>query len=226
MNLWPIPVYMQELAPNIANVKEFAPKQEYFNTANNAGWVTRNRYILEDPALKPLKSAIMQQVEIFARHILSIDYKVRFEFTQSWIIKHPPGTMGMKHCHENAVLSGIYYVTVPEKGGTLWFHKDKHVNVFYDNMRPEYMMGNSYNEKHLEIRPRDGMFLLFPSHLMHSVGINNDENLRFSLPFNLHMKGPMGSYETLNKLDVDVSSPPEYEPPKTNHPGWVKKEDE
>ena len=52
MNLWPRPVYMQELAPNIANVKEFAPKQEYFNTANNAGWVTRNRYILEDPALK------------------------------------------------------------------------------------------------------------------------------------------------------------------------------
>jgi uncharacterized protein (TIGR02466 family) len=85
------------------------------------------------------------------------------------------------HCHINCILSGVFYVSVPEGSGDI---------VFYRPDSQEYQVkissqNNQYVNTNYTISPVENMALIFPSHIKHGVGVSRikpDES-RISIAF-------------------------------------------
>jgi hypothetical protein len=69
-------------------------------------------------------------------------------------------------------ISGVYYVNVPKNAGVI---------VFQYNV-------NQYLEKRYWIQPKNGLFILFPSTLLHFVTRNKSKEKRISISFNFNLK--------------------------------------
>jgi hypothetical protein len=88
-------------------------------------------------------------------------------FDGYWFNIAEPGEATAPHRHlVDSVLSGVYYLTVPESSGNLRFF--------------------GRGGKVLEIDAIEGLMVLFPSHLRHAVGCNRSEEVRISVAFNLY----------------------------------------
>ena len=87
-----------------------------------------------------------------------------------WINKAMPGEKTGIHDHSiRAILSGVYYLSMPTDAGNIVFHPK--------------------GAKDVEIVPREGAVLLFPASLRHSVMENESDAERVSLAFNLYPGG-------------------------------------
>jgi len=74
------------------------------------------------------------------------------------------------HDLKNApIFSGVYYIAAPKDCGVIVF---------------QYPI-NQYEEKRYWIKPEPGLFILFPSTLLHYVTRNESEEKRISISFNI-----------------------------------------
>lgn len=155
------------------------------NNVNNL--VTKDCFILDEWNLSEIKKCLDNYLQLFAVDILGYEYDNLY-ITQSWINVNPPGTLHHPHNHPNSILSGILYVSAPEKGGNIVFHRQPRqiVPKIKFNEENDFTWENSY------IIPENNQLLIFPSYLQHSVSKNlNLEEDRVSLSFNTFMT-PLG----------------------------------
>jgi hypothetical protein len=91
-----------------------------------------------------------------------------------WLNAQGPGQATSEHTHEeiNELLSGVYYISVPEHSGDIVF-RDQRLTI--------------------RATPREGTFLFFPPSLSHRVETNRSERTRLSLAFNF---GPAETPDT------------------------------
>ena len=73
-------------------------------------------------------------------------------------------TTAHRHDDDDELLSAVYYVRIPENSGQLILSEQ--------NLRTE-------------VTPKAGMFMFFPSDMMHEVTVNNSEEMRLSLGINI-----------------------------------------
>jgi len=114
---------------------------------------------------------------------LSFDFD-HFElfFQEMWLNKNGPGDFNKAHVHPNSLLSGAYYAKVPEKSGNI---------EFYDPVRERVMctfpvkQRTRINSQAMEYKGREGLLLIFPGWLQHSVQPNRSEDFRVSISFNM-----------------------------------------
>ncbi|MCG6861187.1 MAG: 2OG-Fe(II) oxygenase family protein [Chromatiaceae bacterium] len=107
--------------------------------------------------------SVLRQAEVWAREILRWGAKpLRCGF---WLNAQEPGQSTSEHTHDelDELLSGVYYVSVPEGSGDI---------VFRDGPLS------------MRMQPEAGMFLFFPPSLSHRVETNHSDSLRLSLAFN------------------------------------------
>ena len=101
----------------------------------------------------------------------------------SWLnVNHNRGCINLQHCH-GGVLSGVFYLKVPENSGKL---------VFANQGANELWEGNDYIKDYNKlttqlsfIEPFEGDLILFPSYLPHSVLPNEHDDERISISFNV-----------------------------------------
>jgi uncharacterized protein (TIGR02466 family) len=98
------------------------------------------------------------------------------------------------HMHPDSYLSGVYYVKVPADSGRIVFDRPQ---TEADRMlfQTQWFLNNSItvdnpriNTEHWFV-PEEGMLLMFPGHLTHSVEQNlsaDEDDRRISLSFNLY----------------------------------------
>ena len=88
-----------------------------------------------------------------------------------------------QHDHQNSVLSGTYYVQVPEKNmGNLLLHRGDNAEFFLTSkVEREQTMANAMT---VPCITKESMFYLFPSWVKHSVERNNTDSERISIAFN------------------------------------------
>ena len=97
--------------------------------------------------------------------------------------------MFFQHVHPNSILSGAYYAKVPAKSGNI---------EFYDPVRERVMSTfpvkarTRINSQAMEYRGREGLLLIFPGWLQHSVQPNRSEDFRVSISFNMGFR-PKGA---------------------------------
>jgi uncharacterized protein (TIGR02466 family) len=96
------------------------------------------------------------------------------------------------HPHPNSYISGVYYIKVPSNSGRIMFDRSQTESdrMFFQT---QYLLNNSIDVDNPRINtehwfaPQEGMLLMFPGHLMHSVEQNlstDDDDSRISLSFN------------------------------------------
>jgi len=120
----------------------------------------------------PELQIVLDRAEACARQILGWGTKpMRRGF---WLNAQGPGQSTSEHTHDelDELLSGVYYLEVPEGSGDIILQEGR---------------------LSMRVRPQAGMFLFFPPSLNHWVETNRSGEMRLSLAFNF---GPMERNET------------------------------
>jgi len=153
---------------------------------NNSEYHTQTHYINKRweniyldpqkiPSVLPLLSIILSKAiekyhsQIKLHQTLVIPHELLgYEKNEFWFNSAMPGESTAVHNHNGkAIISGVYYLQIPEKSG----------NVIFINKHKEKM----------EINPKPGQLLFFPPELDHYVQENKGTDKRISMSFNCYL---------------------------------------
>ena len=99
-----------------------------------------------------------------------------------WVNVLPEGGAHTSHIHTNAVISGTYYVSVPQGAGPIVFEDPRHAMMMAAPPRKSNAPRELRN--HISETPKPGTVLLWESFLRHEVPLNKADGLRISVSFN------------------------------------------
>lgn len=104
------------------------------------------------------------------------------EITGCWANALEPGATHALHSHPNNFLSGVYYVQIQPGADNINFHDPRPQTGI---IRPPVTELTAYNTDQVVVSVAEGMLLLFPAWLPHSVTANCSERQRISISFNV-----------------------------------------
>ena len=111
---------------------------------------------------------------------------INYKIFSSWLTKTEPKAFSESHSHTNSWLSGVYY----PKGNPSFKIK------FYNDNKSQFFTPptkyNIYNSNEWTISPQNDYLIIFFSQLRHKIILNNSDENRYSLAFNLIPKGKFG----------------------------------
>jgi uncharacterized protein (TIGR02466 family) len=158
-----------------------------------------DKNVLDRPELAHIRSLIMAEIEFCARELYAITKDAEFYLTNSWINIFGRGDQAGAHMHHNSLLSGVLYLQAADAGGAIVFHRDMQSQVpFPSAIDPEVISYNIYNSKSWGYQPKTNDLCIFPSVLSHSVQPNNSDEARWSLAFNIFVRGKFGAIHKLH----------------------------
>ena len=109
----------------------------------------------------------------------------RVKIEGMWSIINKKGSFNIQHNHPNAYLSSAYYVRHPEKSGSIkFFDPREQKSIRY----PKIKKYGELSAATVEIEPKEGDLLIFPSYLYHAVAENLSERDRIIISFNVDIK--------------------------------------
>lgn len=160
---------------NLMNRRESDPDKKP-SFSNRHGWNSKKEIFHDEDfqSLKIFANAAFSKAFVEMKSLG--DFKFRLE---SWANVHDQGGFNMAHVHRNVLLSGCYYLQVPEKSGPI---------VFKDPRPGPSLSGffgagiNSHAD--FKINPKEGQLIIFPNWLEHFVEINESESQRASIAMN------------------------------------------
>ena len=107
------------------------------------------------------------------------------ELFNYWININGKGAFNVKHQHPQAHFSGVYYVHCPDNCGEIIFEYPHNFTAFDElSCYKQEFQQKMTQHKSISINPTDGLLLIFPAHLEHSVAANNSDEERISIGFN------------------------------------------
>jgi uncharacterized protein (TIGR02466 family) len=143
----------------------------------------KTKNFLETIDATPLLTEITKCIRGFLE-LRGMDPKCYIEIS-SWLQLNQPGSLFNRHDHYGAIVSGVFYLEVPNNSGKLKFHTPlearRATDVFFDRIRKEE---NQYTCYFVEYDPKVGELIMFESWLQHSVEINNSNQDRLAVSFN------------------------------------------
>ncbi len=134
------------------------------------------------PVFGELLKELDKHVAAFAKE-LEFDLQGRKLVLDSlWINILPPGGIHTSHIHPHSVISGTYYVTIPEGASALKL-EDPRLG-FMMAAPPRKKKARPENRQFAYMQPQPGTVLLWESWLRHEVPLNEAESERISVSFN------------------------------------------
>jgi uncharacterized protein (TIGR02466 family) len=120
--------------------------------------------------------------------------------TGCWANISAPGATHKAHTHPNNYLSGVYYLQADEGARHINFDDPRpQTNI----MNPQVRETNAQNAAQIHLGVSEGMLVLFPAWLQHSVPENRSARNRISIAFNL-MFTRFGEEMALPKWDGNI----------------------
>jgi uncharacterized protein (TIGR02466 family) len=105
-------------------------------------------------------------------------------FIRMWTTIYPPGAFVPEHVHSNALLSGVFYAKAPEKCGDLIFRDPAWVaKMMYIRKVKEFPDVNTQHAHEVKV----GSMVIFPAWLPHFTEVNESNEDRIIVSFNLNM---------------------------------------
>lgn len=101
-----------------------------------------------------------------------------------WAIINTGGSANLRHQHGNSTISGAYYVRAPKNSGDIIFYDPRPAPVY---SHPNATTPNPLNAQINGISPKEGVLVLFPSYLDHSVNENLSKDERIVISFNIRI---------------------------------------
>lgn len=157
--------------------------------SNNNGWQSAN-VLQEIEAFNDLNLRIAQICERIGQSQLfepNLIYR-----HQAWVNISPPGASNKVHYHANCHFSGVYYVSLkaPECG-SIYFRDPRVVNrmlTYPSNQRTEF------TAEEVNMPPEEGRIYVFPGWLEHGVHVNQSDQDRVSISFNVFAASPAADF--------------------------------
>lgn len=126
------------------------------------------------------KSDLLSNIKEYGDILLG-DAKDWF-ISEIWINVMNSGGMQPRHYHANSIVSGIYYVNLPENCMNTRFYKSlASPNFILQNEIKNY---NDYNYQWVDVSVNEGSLILFPSNMEHSVPQSDYDGKRITVAFN------------------------------------------
>ena len=146
--------------------------------SNSGGWQSSSR----TEKVESLDE-LLTSIEKASNEITSFLEIQSVHLENYWININGYKDFNWSHCHAGCVLSGVYYVKVPENSG----------NILFEHPRSDLMTEwvattnqNTRNSKSWFFPPKEQTLFIFPSWLTHRVLQNdNKTEKRVSISFNL-----------------------------------------
>ena len=104
-----------------------------------------------------------------------------YAMTNMWATLYPKGTFVPQHTHSNSMLSGVFYIKTSDNCGRIVFQDPAWVAKTMQTRKNHWPQ----TQTKFAIAPEDGMMILFPSWLPHSTEINNSDDDRIIVSFNI-----------------------------------------
>jgi len=99
-----------------------------------------------------------------------------------WVNVLPEGGSHTGHIHTNSVISGTYYVKVPQGAGPIVFEDPRLANMMA--APPRKASAPADMRSHISMVPEAGTMLMWESWLRHEVPLNRAVGERISISFN------------------------------------------
>jgi len=108
---------------------------------------------------------------------------------EAWANISGPGALNKPHVHGGAFWSAVYYVQIPQSdSGNLLLHDPRMPALRM--YAPLLRFKGAGPEQVARIAPKNGMIVMFPSWLLHSVEPWEGEGERISIAFNIFARVP------------------------------------
>jgi len=150
--------------------------------SNVKGWHSTSDMHKKDEYKHLINEILFFSKEIFEENFYDFEPSIG----NMWANINFPDSLNLPHIHGNCLYSGVYYIKVPKNSGKLIFDDPRPVSEWLTikkKINEEYLpMEKKYN---YSIEPIEGNLIIFPSWLRHSVLINNSDNIRMSVSFNV-----------------------------------------
>ena len=108
----------------------------------------------------------------------------KVNITSMWSVINKKNASNARHIHSNNYISAAYYVKAPKNCGDIKFHDPRSAKVI---RTPITKKPNNLNLEVINITPQEGLLVLFPSYLHHSVDMNNSSVERVVISFNIDL---------------------------------------
>ncbi len=171
----------RELSNYIYNLNKEDP--EGVSRSNQGGWHSKP-FNLKEKEAAPFKFFMSIQMYV-ADTFKEYGWKYipgKVNLTEMWAIINKKNNFNIEHTHPNNYLSAAYYVKAPENCGSF---KVTNPNLI---SRERITMSDNkteFNQNIAHIKPTEGDLLLFPAYLPHSVGMNQSDEDRIVISFNI-----------------------------------------
>lgn len=143
--------------------------------SNRGGW-NSDKTVFERPEFALLAASVRQSFGYALRQVTGLEVPIACE---AWVNMHERGNYNTTHVHQGALLSGTFYLTVPEGSGNLVL-RDPRPGVVLSPFR-----GAGVNSaQHQQIQPHAGLLVLFPNWLEHEVTLHESDAPRVAIAMN------------------------------------------
>ena len=195
--VFPNPVYFAYRDSEEVDIEDII--KEGMQIHEGSSTAQSNNMNIFDTKLKELKEFIEGHIKIYVREVLNPkeENELDFYITESWLNIVHPGGQHNRHCHQNSIISGVFYIATTE---------DDFIN-FYEplpmkhQIKIEELGHNLWNAYSWYFPVTNNKLILFPSWLDHGVEVNGRQTTdRISLAFNVFVRGKLGEPGNANKL--------------------------
>jgi len=166
-----------------AHVLETKNKSEGKKATNQLGWQSED-YLLD--TAKPIQ--VEHMIRVLNSHLKDCARQASLptlRICNFWFNVNPKGSYNTLHNHQSSVLSGVYYIDIPDENmGNIEFHRDDEAQYYIPENLDRYTQFTSTKATY---KPETGLLLIFPSWLRHFVHSNQSEKHRISMSFNTEL---------------------------------------
>ena len=152
------------------------------NYGGYTSYASLNDLTWRSPECAELQVHLDEHARLFAKELDFDLGGTPLTLNSMWVNLLEPGGTHSAHIHPHSVLSGTYYVSVPEGAGAIRF-EDPRLG-FMMAAPPRKARAAKDNRPFVTIDPKPGMLLMWESWLRHEVPVNQGRETRCSISFN------------------------------------------
>jgi uncharacterized protein (TIGR02466 family) len=154
--------------------------------SNRGGWHSPN-FQLTDKNTIQFKFALEVQKYIL-KTFQTLGWKSEnknISINAMWAIINKKNDFNVVHTHPNSYLSAAYYVSAPKNCGRFQI---ENLNIARRHHYPEILQNNELNAQVAGLDVNEGDLLIFPGYLPHKVAMNESDQDRIVISFNVGIK--------------------------------------
>ena len=182
--LFAVPILRVKLDLDVKKIKRYCNKLhktgENRVVSNQGGFQTLMD--MSDKAIKPLVKKIELHGQLLAQQFINDNPQ---KVLGMWLNINGHNHCNLPHLHNGCDLSGVYYVKTPKNSGQLAFEHPACDVISYYSQEQKLSNMNPWNSQYWNFDPEEDWLYLFPGWLKHGVLINESQNDRISIAFNL-----------------------------------------